>query len=126
MIEKIPLAIFSLEMGKQLLAERFLCSVSGVDAQLVRKGMLSTEHYQKLVEACGVLSEGPDLHRRLLGPDPPGASGQGPAAEEPLRHPGRLRGLPAVDAPRRLGGVESRQQEISHDLRATSRPWRAS
>jgi len=52
-------AIFSLEMGQQQLAERFLCSVSGVDAQLVRKGMLSTEHYRKLVEACGVLSNAP-------------------------------------------------------------------
>ena len=58
-IEKQPLAIFSLEMGKQQLAERFLCSYSGVDAQLVRKGMLSTDHYQKLVEACGVVSDAP-------------------------------------------------------------------
>lgn len=58
-IEKYPLAIFSLEMGKQQLAERFLCSHSGVDAQLVRKGMLSTEHYQKLVETCGIISEAP-------------------------------------------------------------------
>ncbi len=58
-VEKTPLAIFSLEMGRQQLAERFLCSYSGVDAQLVRKGMLSTEHYQKLVEACGIIAEGP-------------------------------------------------------------------
>lgn len=58
-VEKHPTAIFSLEMGKQQLAERFLCSYSGVDSQLVRKGMLSTEHYQKLVEACGVISEAP-------------------------------------------------------------------
>jgi len=58
-VEKIPLAIFSLEMGRQQLAERFLCSYSGVDSQLVRKGMLSTEHYQKLVEACGIISEAP-------------------------------------------------------------------
>ncbi len=58
-IEKLPLAIFSLEMGKQQLAERFLCSYSGVDSQLVRKGMLNTDHYQKLVEACGVVSEAP-------------------------------------------------------------------
>ncbi len=58
-IEKIPLAIFSLEMGRQQLAERFLCSYSGVDSQLVRKGMLNTEHYQKLVEACGIVSEAP-------------------------------------------------------------------
>jgi replicative DNA helicase len=58
-VERIPLAIFSLEMGRQQLAERFLCSYGNVDAQLVRKGMLSTEHYQKLVDACGILSEAP-------------------------------------------------------------------
>lgn len=58
-VERNPLAIFSLEMGRQQLAERFLCSYSNVDSQLVRKGMLSTEHYQKLVEACGNLSEAP-------------------------------------------------------------------
>ena len=58
-IEKTPAAIFSLEMGQQQLAERFLCSVSQVESQLVRKGMLSTEHYSRLVEACGVLSAAP-------------------------------------------------------------------
>lgn len=58
-VDKQALAIFSLEMGRQQLAERFLCSYSGVDAQLVRKGMLDTEHYQKLVEACGAISEAP-------------------------------------------------------------------
>jgi len=58
-IEKIPVAIFSLEMGRQQLAERFLCSRGEVESQLVRKGMLNTEHYQKLVEACGLLSEAP-------------------------------------------------------------------
>jgi replicative DNA helicase len=57
--DKIPVAIFSLEMGKQQLAERFLCSKSEIDAQLVRKGMLGTEDYQKLVEVCGSLSEAP-------------------------------------------------------------------
>jgi len=56
---KIPVAIFSLEMGRQQLAERFLCSASEIDAQLVRKGMLSTEYYQKLVETCGTFSEAP-------------------------------------------------------------------
>ena len=59
LMEKIPVAIFSLEMGRQQLAERFLCSASEIDAQLVRKGMLSTEYYQKLVETCGTFSEAP-------------------------------------------------------------------
>jgi len=57
--EKTPVAIFSLEMGQQQLAERFLCSVSAVESQLVRKGMLSTDHYGKLVDACGILSAAP-------------------------------------------------------------------
>jgi len=59
LVEKVPVAIFSLEMGRQQLAERFLCSSSEIDAQLVRKGMLSTEYYQKLVETCGTFSEAP-------------------------------------------------------------------
>ena len=57
--EKKPVAIFSLEMGRQQLAERFLCSNCQIDSQLVRKGMLSTEHYEELVNACGRLSEAP-------------------------------------------------------------------
>jgi replicative DNA helicase len=54
-----PIAVFSLEMSRQQLAERFLCSRSQIDSQLVRKGMLSTEHYHKLNEACGALYEAP-------------------------------------------------------------------
>ncbi len=57
--ENKPVAIFSLEMGRQQLAERFLCSNSQIDSQLVRKGMLSTENYEELVNACGRLSEAP-------------------------------------------------------------------
>ncbi len=57
--EGLPIAVFSLEMGRQALAERFLCSVGEVDAQLVRKGMLKTEDYQTLVDACGTLSDAP-------------------------------------------------------------------
>jgi replicative DNA helicase len=59
LIERLPVAIFSLETGRQQLAERFLCSASATDAQKVRKGLLDTEHYQQLVKACGELSEAP-------------------------------------------------------------------
>jgi len=57
--DKTPIAIFSLEMGRYQLAERFLCSNSKVDSQAVRRGLLATEHYQDLIAACGVLSEAP-------------------------------------------------------------------
>jgi replicative DNA helicase len=59
LIEKIPVAVFSLEMGRQQLAERFLCSIGEIDSQKVRKGMLSTEHYEKLRDVCGELAEAP-------------------------------------------------------------------
>jgi replicative DNA helicase len=57
LVDKNPLAIFSLEMGRQQLAERFLCSISGIDSQKVRRGLLSDEHYKKLADACAELSE---------------------------------------------------------------------
>jgi replicative DNA helicase len=57
--EKNAIAIFSLEMGWQQITERFLCSNSGLESQLVRKGMLETEDYQKLIASCGILSDAP-------------------------------------------------------------------
>jgi replicative DNA helicase len=59
LVEKIPVAVFSLEMGRQQLAERFLCSISEVDSQKIRKGMLNTEHYERLKTASGELYDAP-------------------------------------------------------------------
>jgi replicative DNA helicase len=59
LIEKLPVGIFSLEMGRQQLAERFLCSVSQIDSQKVRKGLLADEDYKALADACAELSEAP-------------------------------------------------------------------
>ena len=59
LIERLPVAIISLEKGTQQLAEKFLCSATATDAQKVRKGMLDTEQYEALVKACGELSEAP-------------------------------------------------------------------
>jgi len=59
LMEKTPVAIFSLEMGRQQLAERFLCSISEIDSQKVRRGLLSDEGYKKLADACAELSEAP-------------------------------------------------------------------
>ncbi|MDT8300617.1 MAG: replicative DNA helicase [Sedimentisphaerales bacterium] len=59
LMEKTPVAIFSLEMGKQQLAERFLCSISEIDSQKVRRGLLSDSDYKHLANACAELSETP-------------------------------------------------------------------
>ena len=107
-VDKTPLLIFSLEMGKQQLAERFLCSYSGVESQLVRKGMLDTNHYQKLVEACGIISEAPIFIDDTPALSPLGDAGQGPTFETQLRYPVCHDRLPATDAPRsRKGRIAS-------------------
>ena len=59
LMEKVPVAIFSLEMGKQQLAERFLCSVSQIDSQKVRKGLLADEDYKTLADACAEFADVP-------------------------------------------------------------------
>lgn len=57
--EKIPVAIFSLEMSKEQLVDRMLVSESGVDSWKLRTGNLSEEDFPKIGYAMGVLSEAP-------------------------------------------------------------------
>jgi replicative DNA helicase len=107
----IPVVIFSLEMGKQQLVERFLCSHSGIDSQAVRKGMLSTDEMAHLTKSGGELFEKP-----IFIDDTPGLT--------PLMIRAKCRRLKSqydiqavfIDYLQlmSLGGyVESRQQEIS-------------
>ena len=56
---KLPVAIFSLEMGRQQLAQRLLCSRGGVDSQKVRRHRLSGDEFQQLAMVVGELSEAP-------------------------------------------------------------------
>jgi replicative DNA helicase len=58
-VEKIPLAIFSLEMAKEQLVQRMLCSHAKVDAHKVRTGYLATSDWPRLTAAAGKLSEAP-------------------------------------------------------------------
>jgi len=57
--EKRPVAIFSLEMSKELLVQRLLCSEAQVDAQKVRRGFTSAKDIERLTNAAGLLSEAP-------------------------------------------------------------------
>ena len=58
-IEKVPTAIFSLEMSKEQLVQRMLCSHARVDAHKVRTGYLATSDWPRLTAAAGKLSEAP-------------------------------------------------------------------
>ncbi|OQA02397.1 MAG: Replicative DNA helicase [Planctomycetes bacterium ADurb.Bin401] len=107
----IPVAIFSLEMSRQQLAERMLCSRGMIDSQLVRKGLVNDNQYQELVHAASELSEKP-----IYVDDTPGIT--------PLELRGKARRLKSRFGIRSIfidylqlmsmgSSVESRQQEVS-------------
>jgi len=69
----VAVAIFSLEMSKEQLANRILCSEAKVDLHKVRTGQISDEEWEKLVQKAGELSKSrlifddePDLTPRML------------------------------------------------------------
>ena len=54
---KVPVAVFSLEMSKDQLVNRILCSEAMVDSNKVRTGKLEENDWTKLAESIGPLSE---------------------------------------------------------------------
>ncbi len=102
--------VFSLEMSKQQLAQRLLCSRSEVDSQRLRRNMITKDDYAKLGRAVGELSEAP-----IYIDDSPGLSIlelRAKARRLALRH---TIDLIIVDYLQLLRGSskESRQQEVS-------------
>ncbi len=59
LIEKIGVAVFSLEMSKEQLVMRLLSSAGRIDSQRIRTGKLLNEDWPKLTRAVGMLSEAP-------------------------------------------------------------------
>ena len=53
----IPVALFNLEMSKEQLVDRILCSEAMVDSNKVRTGKLEEEDWSKLASVVGPLSE---------------------------------------------------------------------
>ena len=54
---KVPVAIFSLEMSKEQMVNRILCSEAMVDSNKVKTGKLDEQDWGKLAGALGPLSE---------------------------------------------------------------------
>jgi replicative DNA helicase len=59
MKRKIPTAIFSLEMSKEQLGIRLLCSDARISSQKLRTGFLKTTDWPNLTAAAGRISESP-------------------------------------------------------------------
>jgi replicative DNA helicase len=107
---KQPTVIFSLEMSKQQLAQRLLCSRSSVDSHRLRRNMLSADDFAELAATVGELSEAP-----LYVDDTPGLSItvlRAKARRMASRHDIKL---VIVDYMQLMSGPgEARQQEVSN------------
>ena len=109
-------AIFSLEMGREQLVLRMLCSATGFNLHQVRRGKLRAEDWPRLTRACDQLSRAP-----IYIDDTPGMT-----VLEMKSKARRLQqqygiGLVVIDyLPLMTGGarIESRQQEIWQISRA--------
>ena len=57
--KEVPVAVFSLEMSKESLVQRLLCSEGRVDAGRLRRGRLQDDEYARLATAAGHLNTAP-------------------------------------------------------------------
>ncbi len=60
----VPVAIFSLEMSKEQMVNRILCSEAMVDSNKVRTGKLDEDDWTKLARKCGSTFGSRNIHRR--------------------------------------------------------------
>ncbi len=124
-VQKKPLAFFSLEMSKEQLVQRMLCSHARVDAQKVRTGYLSHQDWPKLTSAAGRLAEAP-----IFIDDTPGQSileVRTKSRRLKMQHDIQLVVVDYLQLMQGSGNMESRQQEISEisrSLKALARELR--
>ncbi len=56
---KVPVAIFSLEMSKDQLMQRMLCSEAEIDSQRVKTGNMQSKDWEKLANAMNAFAQAP-------------------------------------------------------------------
>ncbi len=116
--DKVPVAIFSLEMSKEQLVNRLLSCEGMIDAQKMRTGKLEEDDWGKLAQAMSVLSDAP-----IYIDDTPGQTVTEIRAKCRRLKLEKGLGLVVIDylqlmqASSKRGG-ENRQQEVSDMSRA--------
>ena len=112
----VPVAFFSLEMSKEQLAMRLLCSEARVDSHKIRSGFLSRQECGKLLQAAGLFMDVP-----IYIDDTPGISPLELRAKARRIMADKGLGLVVVDYLQLMRGrdtVERREQEISEISRS--------
>ncbi len=114
--ENTGVALFSLEMGREQLVLRMLCSATGFNLHHVRRGKLRAEDWPRLTRACDQLSRAP-----VFIDDTPGMTVLEMKSKARRLQQQHGIGLVIIDYLQLMTGssqAESRQQEISMISRA--------
>jgi replicative DNA helicase len=114
--ENEGVAIFSLEMGREQLVLRMLCSATGFNLHHVRRGKLRAEDWPRLTRACDQLSRAP-----VYIDDTPGMTVLEMKSKARRLQQQHGLGLVIIDYLQLMTGsarAESRQQEISQISRS--------
>ena len=112
----VPVALFNLEMSKDQLVNRMLCSEVMVDSHKMRTGKLDDEDWKKIAKALGPLSEAP-----IYIDDTPGLTVMDIRAKCRRLKLEKKLGLVVIDylqLMRGRGKTENRQQEVSEISRS--------
>ncbi len=114
--KRVPVAIFNLEMSKDQLVNRMLCSEVMVDSHKMRTGKLSDDDWNKIAQALAPLSEAP-----IYIDDTPGITVMDIRAKCRRLKLEKNLGLVVIDYLQLMQGrgrVENRQQEVSEISRS--------
>jgi len=116
MNEKKAVAMFSLEMSKESLMLRLLCSAARVNSHNTRQGFISTQNWSKLTTVATKLSEAPIYIDDSSSLNVLELRARARRLATELKVQGKELSLVIIDyiqIMRGLGRVESRQQEMS-------------
>ena len=115
--DKVPVAIFSLEMSKEQLVNRLLCCEAMIDASKMKTGKLEEDDWGKLAQAMSTLSDAP-----IFIDDTPGQNVMEIRAKCRRLKLEKGLGLVVIDYLQLMQGSskhgENRQQEVSEMSRA--------
>lgn len=115
--DKVPVAIFSLEMSKEQLVNRLLCCEAMIDASKMKTGKLEEDDWGKLAQAMSTLSDAP-----IFIDDTPGQNVMEIRAKCRRLKLEKGLGLVVIDYLQLMQGTskrgDNRQQEVSEMSRA--------
>ncbi len=130
LVEKKPVAVFSLEMSREELMLRMLCSQARVDSHKVRRGYLEKKYWNTLTAAASQIAQSPIYIDDSSGLSVLEMRARARRLAAELSAKGTPLALIMVDylqLMRGMGKIESRQQEISEisrSLKALARDLR--